>query len=113
MKRKIIWKVVIFQVKVCMKIDQGGPKANIANFKNNRLLKKYHPNELQSDDKRFPNNGSIKTVMKSMSDYTICQKISLLTGGIDATQASMMDLHHGKLLMVNDYEDCIMENHNP
>ena len=66
MKQKIIWKVVIFRVKVCMKIDQGGPKANIANFKSNNLLKKYHSNELQSDDKSLPNNGSVKTVTKSM-----------------------------------------------
>ena len=66
MKQKIIWKVVIFRVKVCMKIDQGGPKANIENFKNNSLLNKYHSNELQSDDKRLPNNGSVKIVTKSM-----------------------------------------------
>ena len=48
-----------------------------------------------------------------MSDYMIFQKPSLLAGGMDATQASMMDLHHGKLLTVDDYEDCIMEDHNP
>ena len=53
-------------------IDQGGPRANIASFENNSLLKKYHSNELQADDKRFPNNGSVKTVTKSLSDYMIC-----------------------------------------
>lgn len=94
-------------------IDQGGPRANIANFENNSLLKNYHSNELQADDKRLPNNGSVKTVNKSMSDYTICQKPSLLAGGMDATQASMMGLHHGKLLTADHYEDCIMEDHNP